>query len=139
MSNAGVMWSWSCAISSTPGIHISKYRLARGSSTMLDHEIKTLCRNLKPVLSPRADALWLAYMTADSPQSKRDAEVLIHLLTAKCLDHAVDEQNILLPPPAQAMAQGEFLLGNIRYGSQALYPLYLTRQNFIRQIGIYSI
>jgi DNA helicase HerA-like ATPase len=106
---------------------------------MLDHELKALCRKLKPVLGPRADALWLAYVTAETPQSKRDAEVLINLLTAKCLDHAVDEQNILLPPPPQAMAQGEFLLGNIQYGTQALYPLSLTRQNFIRQIGIYSI
>src|SRR5258706_14895825 len=106
---------------------------------MLDHKLKPLRHKVNPVTAPRADPLWLAYMTADSPQSKRDAEVLIHLLTAKCLDHAVDEQNILLPPPRQAIAQGEFLLGSIRYGSQALYPLYLTRQNFIRQIGIYSI
>ena len=109
------------------------------SSTMLDHELKALCRKLKPILGPRADALWLAYITAETPQAKRDAEVLIHLLAAKCLDGSVDEQKILLPPPAPVAAAGEFFLGKVCYGSQSVCPLYLTRQNFIRQIGIYSI
>jgi len=106
---------------------------------MLDHELKTLCRKLKPVIGSQADTLWLAYVTSDTPQSKRDTEVLIQMLAARFLTQSVSEEPILLPPPSKTAAAGEFLLGTVVYGQTPLFPLYLRRENFIKHIGIFSI
>lgn len=106
---------------------------------MLDHELKTLCRKLKPVLGPQADTLWLAYVTSDTPQSKRDTEVLIQMLAARFLTQSVSDEPILLPPPSREAAAGEFLLGMVVYGRTPLFPVYLRRENFIKHIGIFSI
>jgi hypothetical protein len=104
---------------------------------MLDHELKTLCKKLKPVLGRRADALWLAYLTAETAQSKREAEVLIQMLVAKHLGQSVSDETILLPPPSREAASGDFLLGTIVYGRTRLFPVYLRPENFIKHIGIF--
>jgi hypothetical protein len=106
---------------------------------MLDHELKLLCKKLKPLLGKKADALWLAYLTAETPQSKREAEVFIQMFAMRHLNATVDEANILLPPPSREAASGEFLLGNIIYGNKQLFPVYLRPENFIKHIGIFSI
>ncbi len=106
---------------------------------MLEHELKALCKKLKPVLGRRADALWLAYISAETPQSRREAEMMIQMFAARLLERRIDEQNILLPPPQRQEADGEFVLGTVVYGNRPLYPLYLTRENFIKHVGIFSI
>jgi len=106
---------------------------------MLDRELKLLCRRLKPILGRQADTLWLAYVTSDTPQSKRDTEVLIQMLATRFLTESVSDEPILLPPPSEEAASGEFLLGTIVYGRKPLFPLYLRRENFIKHIGIFSI
>src|ERR1041384_7194852 len=109
------------------------------SSPMLDEKLNALCKKLKPILGARADMLWLAFAMAETPQAKREAESLIQMLTAKHLSARVDDQAILLPPPTAEQATGEMLLGTIVYAGKPLYPLYLTRQNFIKHVGIFSI
>lgn len=106
---------------------------------MREDEIRSICRKLKPLLGRRADLIWIAYMSAETPQSKRDAESLIQLLALRHLGSSVDESPILLPPPALADAQGEFHLGTVFYGKTPLYSLDLRRENFIKHIGIFSI
>src|ERR1041384_5938082 len=106
---------------------------------MFDEEIKGICKKLKPVMGARADALWLAYVSAETVQSKREAEALIQMCAVQYLGSAVDDGTILLPPPTAAAAQGEFTLGNVVYRNRVLYPLGLTRQNFLRQICILAI
>lgn len=109
------------------------------SSTMRDNELKSLCRKLKPILGRRADALWTAYVTAETPNSKHETEALINLLATKYLSASVADEPILLPPPSPEDAAGEFLLGALAYGGRKLSPLYLRRENFIKHIGIFSI
>ena len=106
---------------------------------MLDHELRELCRKLKPIVGRRADALWLGYATAETLDSKREAEAFIQMFAAQHLSRRVDDVPILLPPPSREAAAGEFFLGHIIYRNQQLYPLYLTRENFIKHIGIFSI
>jgi Helicase HerA, central domain len=106
---------------------------------MYDDDLKALCRKLKPVMGRRADALWLAYATAETPIAKREAEALIQMCAASYLSPAVDDDSILLPPPTARDAAGEFPLGHVLYSGRALYPIGLTRQNFIRQICILAI
>lgn len=106
---------------------------------MWEQELKDICKKLKPILGSRADALWIAYITADTPESKREAEALIQMVGIQHLSRTVNDQTILLPPPSAEAASGEFFLGTIAYGTQPLYPLYLRRENFMKHIGIFSI
>src|ERR1041385_5208816 len=106
---------------------------------MRDEDLRRLCRKLRPVLGARADVLWNAYATAETPQSKLQSESLIQMLAIQYLSGSVQEDPILLPPPSREAALGEFFLGVIHYGRTALYPLYLRRENFIKHIGIFSI
>ena len=85
MSSAGAMSSWSCAISWKPGKPTNRPRTAPFSSTMWEQEIRNLCKKLKPLLGKRADALWTAYITAETPRSTQEAEALIQLLAAQYL------------------------------------------------------
>jgi hypothetical protein len=87
----------------------------------------------------RADTLWLAYVTAETPDSKREAEALIQMFASRYLGFDVGAQSILLPPPSPEAAAGEFLLGTVHYGAKPMFPLFLRRENFIKHIGIHSI
>jgi hypothetical protein len=106
---------------------------------MIDKDIKAVCKKLKPVLGPRADTLWIAYATAETMDAKRETEALIQMCAAQYLSAMVDDRAVLLPPPSAAMAAGEFRLGNVIYGRREVCPLYLRRENFIRQICILAI
>lgn len=106
---------------------------------MLDVELRDLCRKLKPLIGARADVLWQAYLTAETPDSKREAEALIHLFAIRHLSREVDDPAIRLPPPEENAALGEFYLGTVAYGPKPLFPLFLRRENFIKHIGIFSI
>lgn len=106
---------------------------------MLEIELKALCRKLKPILGKKADSLWLAYLSAETQQSKREAEMLIQMMASAHLEKSVDQQDILLPPPSKEAAAGEFLLGTVLYGHRPLFPLYLRRENFIKHMLISSI
>src|SRR2546427_11617 len=98
--NAGGMWSWSCATSSMFGKPMNRCRLEPSSSKMWDEQLKVICRKLKPILGGQADSLWLAYVTAETPQSKLEAEAFIQLFGVRYLSRVVDDRQILLPPPS---------------------------------------
>jgi len=106
---------------------------------MLDKDLKSICRKLKPFIGKRADTLWLAWLTAETPQSKREAESLIHLFARTRLGAEVGSETTLLPPPSPAQAAGEFPIGMVTYAGRDLFPLHLTRENLLRHTGICSI
>ena len=106
---------------------------------MRDQDLKTICKKLKPVLGRRADSLWHAYVTAETPQSRQETESLIQMIAMQYLSGSVGDEPILLPPPSQEAASGDFLLGTLSYGRKPLYPLYLRHENFIKHIAIASI
>lgn len=110
-----------------------------GFSRMFEEDLKLVCQRLKPLVGARADALWIAYLTAQTPLAKRETEALIHMMAAKHLTSRVDDQKILLPPPSEEAASGEFPLGTVLYGQQPVTPLFLRRENFLKHLGIFSI
>jgi hypothetical protein len=103
---------------------------------MRDQEIKNLCKKLKPVMGRKADALWMADATAETPLSKLEAEALINLLATQYLSANLGDEPILLPPPQPEASAGQFLLGTIYYGKKPLWPLYLREDNFLRHISL---
>ncbi len=106
---------------------------------MLDNELKDICKKLRPCIGRRADALWFAYLTAPTADSRRDAEGFIHMFAAKHLASRVDDRTIFLPPPTKDVATGDFNLGTVMYSNKPLFPLGLRRENFTKHIGIFSI
>ena len=106
---------------------------------MRDQELRSVCKKLRPLIGARADALWHAYLTAETPRAKQEAESLIQMVAVQYLGSSASDTQVLLPPPGPDAASGEFLLGNLGYGSRDLYPLFLRRENFIKHLGIFSI
>lgn len=106
---------------------------------MFEEQLRELCRKLKPMMGSKADSLWLAYLTSETPKAKQEAEAFIQMCAIRHLSRRVDDEKILLPPPSEDLAGGEFLLGRLHYGDQPLHPLYLRRENFMKHVGIFSI
>ena len=102
-------------------------------------DIEDLCRKLKPIIGSKADELWYTWLASDF-QERKDLEIEIQLIAEKVLKHGpLQERVILLPPPQEEQAKGDFVLGNVIYRDKKLFPLYLREDDFIKQIGIFSI
>ena len=102
-------------------------------------DIETLCRKLKPIIGTKADELWYTWLASDF-QERKDLEIEIQMIAEKVLKHGpLEDRVILLPPPSEEQVKGEFILGNVIYRDKRLYPLYLKEEDFIKQIGIFSI
>lgn len=104
---------------------------------MLDNDLKRLSQKLRPFLGRRADQLWHAFITAETPQSRMEAAALIQMIGLKYLKN--DDTEVILPPPAPAAMSGQFLLGQVYYGQRSRGFLYLRPENYIKHIGIFSI
>src|SRR6266852_5097512 len=98
------------------GRHSNRRSHAPSSLTMRDLELRNLCKKLRPILGAKADVLWTAYVTAETPHSKQEAEAMIQMLTIRYLTQSVGHEPVLLPPPSPEAAAGEFLLGTLVYG-----------------------
>jgi len=101
-------------------------------------EIEALCKSLKPILGEQAEAIWIAYLAEDE-KGKREFEQLVPLLAAKLLNKNLADEKVLLLPPSFENASGEFPIGQIVYNDKEFYPLALRAEDFIKQIGIFSI
>jgi hypothetical protein len=102
-------------------------------------DIEGLCRKLKPILGTKADELWYMWLAADL-QERKELEIEIELIAEKVLKHGpLQDRVILLPPPSEENAEGTFLLGEAVYRDKKLFSVYLNKEDFIKQIGIFSI
>src|SRR3989338_4042391 len=101
--------------------------------------IEDICRKLKPIIGEKADELWYMWLASDL-QERKELELDIQLIAEKVLKHGpLEDRVILLPPPSEEQAKGSFILGNVIYRDKKLFPLYLKEEDFIKQIGIFSI
>ncbi|MEK7210180.1 MAG: hypothetical protein AAB070_02045, partial [Candidatus Binatota bacterium] len=103
-----------------------------------DEEIRELCRKLRPVIGEKADKLWTLYLVEDE-KGRRDMAIEIELVAEKYLRKDSLQEPILLEPPSVADSAGLFLLGDVVYNDKVLHKLYLGPEDFIKQIGIFSI
>lgn len=91
------------------------------------------------MIGDRAVELWYRWLAADW-QEKKDLEGTIQMIAEKVLkDDPLEDRKILLPPPAEEQAKGDFILGNVIYKDRDMFNLYLTESDLIRQIGIFSV
>jgi hypothetical protein len=94
---------------------------------------------LKPILGSKADELWYRWLAADW-QERKDLEGTIQMISEKVLkENPLEERKILLPPPTEELTKGDFILGNVIYNNIKHFPLHLKEEDFLKQIGIFSV
>lgn len=106
---------------------------------MKPEEVREMCRKLKPVLGDKADKLWYFYLAGDE-KARRDMEIHIQIIAEKMLkQEPLKEGQILLNPPSLNEAAGLFYLGDVIYNNKKAVSLGLSPEDFIKQVGIFSI
>ena len=99
-------------------------------------EIDELFRKLKPVLGKRIDYLWLEYHL--NPENRKEIEGILHALAAKHLGSNFENRPVLLSPPPEIVAGGEYQLGKIYYGSKPYHQFGLREDEWIQHVGIFG-
>ncbi len=94
-------------------------------------------RKLKPVMGSKLDVLWQEYILAGQ-ETRQLIEKTLRIMLARRYDEAFDSQQVLLEPPPEALAKGEYPLGIIHYGEDKFYPFGLRESEFIQHIGIFG-
>lgn len=102
-------------------------------------EVEAVCKKLKPIIGTKADTLWHMYLAEDEI-GRKDLILDIEILAEKFLKtETLSKQQILLIPPDEKESSGEFLLGDVLYNNKKLHSLYLRKEDFIKQVGIFAI
>ena len=97
-------------------------------------DIEAICRKLKPLIGVKADELYYQWLASDF-QERKDLEIEIQIIAEKILKKSpLEDRVILLPPPSEEHAKGNFILGNVIYRDKKLFSLYLKEEDFIKQI-----
>ena len=102
-------------------------------------EIENLCKKLKPIIGSQADKLWYMYLAEDD-NGRRKVSLEIEIIAEKYLkQESLVKKKILLEPPSKEISSGTFLLGDILYNDKKYHQLFLRKEDFIKQIGIFAI
>ncbi len=102
-------------------------------------DVEEICKKLKPIIGDKAEKLWYMYLAEDD-KGRRNLVLDIEIIAEKFLKkEALEKQQILLEPPSIEDSTGEILIGDVIYNDKTLHKLYLRNEDFIKQIGIFSI
>jgi len=99
--------------------------------------IDEVFRKLKPVMGDKLDILWQEYILSDQA-ARQLIEKTLRIMLARRYDEAFDSEQVLLEPPPEELAQGEYPLGIIHYGEDKFYPFGLREHEFIQHIGLFG-
>jgi len=99
--------------------------------------IDEVFRKLKPVMGDKLDVLWQEYILADQA-TRQLIEKTLRITLARRFDEAFDSEQVLLKPPHEDLAKGEYPLGIIHYGEDRFYPFGLREHEFIQHIGLFG-
>lgn len=99
--------------------------------------IKQLCRKLRPVVGPKIDKIWQAYLIEDH-KGKEEIEEYLKLLSASVISEKLEKDEIFLFPPSKENAYGTYYVGNVLYNKRSLYPFGLREGEWIQHVGIFG-
>lgn len=106
---------------------------------MQEDKLKILCARLKPLIGDKADALWLAYITAETPELRNEAASFIQFVVLRHLGQKVDDKKILLPPPDAKACAGDIHLGTVVYKDRDIFPLFLRKEEMMRHVAVFGV
>jgi hypothetical protein len=99
--------------------------------------IDEVFRKLRPIMGPRLDVLWQEYLLSDG-DTRQTIERTLRVLLAQRLAETFESEHVLLKPPPQELAQGEYPVGMIHYGKEDFYEFGLREEEFIQHLGIFG-
>ena len=101
-------------------------------------KIERILRKLKPVIGGKADLLWMIYQTERDSERRREMEGIIKLMAARLLEETYERKRVLLEPPPEETADGEYGIGTVIYGDEELYPFGLRESEWTQHISIFG-
>ena len=99
--------------------------------------IEELFRKLRPVMGQQLDVLWQEYLVADA-DVRQTIERTLRVTLAQRLSETFESEHVLLKPPPEHVAQGQYPVGAIYYGEERFYAFGLREEEFIQHIGIFG-
>lgn len=100
--------------------------------------VDELLRKLKPVLGEeKTERIWRNYISVDNGL-KQLIETDLRLKLAKTLEESFESRQRLLEPPPEALAYGEYQLGEVYYGKTPVCPFGFREDEFIQHIAIFG-
>lgn len=97
--------------------------------------VRQLCLKLKPILGPKIDQIYSAYLSEDA-EGRDQIENYLELLTAKYIPHKLGQSDIVLIPPSEEQARGEYPIGQVYYSGKNLYEFGLREDEWIQHMAI---
>jgi hypothetical protein len=99
--------------------------------------IEDVFRKLRPIMGEQLDILWQEYLVADV-EVRKAIECTLRVTLAQRLSETFESEHVLLKPPPQEIADGQYPVGMIHYGKDSFYPFSLREEEFIQHIGIFG-
>lgn len=99
--------------------------------------IEEVFRKLRPAMGRKMDVLWQEYILSDLPM-RQVIEKTLRVTLARRFREAFDSEQVLLEPPPEDVARGEYPLGVIYYGRDRFYPFGLRESEFIQHIALFG-
>lgn len=101
-------------------------------------QIDEILAKLKPLLGKEeVDRLWRTYV-ALSAKNRAMFERVLLLRLANSLGTTFEQEMILLEPPSKEAAVGEYELGSVCYGTEALHTFGLRESELIQHTAIFG-
>ena len=96
---------------------------------------RQICLRLKPILGPKMDQIYQAYL-AEDVEGKKQIERYLELLSTKYIPQKLELSESMLFPPGQDQVYGEYAIGSVQYCDKDLYPFGLRENEWIQHLGI---
>ena len=97
--------------------------------------VRQLCLKLRPMLGPKMDKVYAAYMAEDK-EGQEQIEQYLQQLTAKYLPARLNESGTTLIPPAKDQAAGQYPVGQVQYAGKDLCEFALREDEWIQHVAI---
>ncbi|GAH70792.1 unnamed protein product, partial [marine sediment metagenome] len=101
---------------------------------MRQDDFNNLLAKLRPAIGEIADTLWLTSLL--DPTQQKNAHAVAQALSAELLGQGYIGEHILLEPPPNENAAGEYKLGHVVYAGKPVCPFALREEDLPQHIAI---
>jgi hypothetical protein len=101
---------------------------------MYQKEFESLLAKLRPAIGELADAFWLASLL--DPQQTKDIHAVAQAMAAEVLGEEYENKQVLLEPPPEETAKGEYPLGTVMYAGKPVCVFGLRKNDLPQHVLI---
>ncbi len=100
-------------------------------------KIEDVFHKLRPIRGRQLDLLWQEYLVAEPPLRKTIEKVL-RVQLAQELGETFESEQVLLKPPPEDVAKGDYSLGAVHYGTTRRHNFGLREAEFIQHVAVFG-